>query len=264
MRCATTTLYDYLARHPDISMSREKETDFFVAEKSLSLGPDWYRGQFDPARKLWGEASPNYTKGRDFPGVPARIKAFCPDVRLIYVARDPVARAVSQYGHSWSMGLIKDRPDHFYDSHEYHHILDASRYAAQLGLYLDHFAPEAILVLDFDELVSTPQSALDKVHAHIGARPMKLEAAVRSNDTAGLSRIPPSVLRLTSGPLRPLMLRFVGRPVRQFVKRVLSVGPQRLVPVLPEHVTERMRDALAADAAEFRRLTGMTFPRWVV
>ena len=32
MKCGTTTLYRYLSEHPQIEMSREKETDFFVSE----------------------------------------------------------------------------------------------------------------------------------------------------------------------------------------------------------------------------------------
>ena len=80
MRCATTPLASYLADHPEISMSCEKETDFLIAEKDLRLGHDWYRGQFDPGHRLWGEASPNSTMGQDFTGVPARIAACNPDV----------------------------------------------------------------------------------------------------------------------------------------------------------------------------------------
>ena len=111
MRAGTTMLHDLLSGHPQISMARMKETDFFVAEKNLPRGTGWYGAQFDPARPIRGEISPNYAKAMDFPGVPERIFEHCPGVRLVYVLRDPVARAVSQYAHSWNMGELSDTPE---------------------------------------------------------------------------------------------------------------------------------------------------------
>ena len=83
MKSGTTSLYRWLSAHPDIGMSRDKETDYFVAEKSFGRGPEWYAAQFAPGSKIYGEASPNYSKVDDFRGVPARIRAALPDVRLI-------------------------------------------------------------------------------------------------------------------------------------------------------------------------------------
>ena len=58
MRAGTTTLHALLAEHPQITMSRDKETDFFIAEKNYSRGLCWYEAQFDPTRPIRGEASP--------------------------------------------------------------------------------------------------------------------------------------------------------------------------------------------------------------
>jgi hypothetical protein len=41
MKSGTTSLHHYLAAHPEISMSRPKELDFFVAEKNYDRGVDW-------------------------------------------------------------------------------------------------------------------------------------------------------------------------------------------------------------------------------
>ena len=60
MRAGTTTLHALLADHPQISMSRDKETDFFIAERNHSRGLGWYEAQFDLARDPEEYSQPPY------------------------------------------------------------------------------------------------------------------------------------------------------------------------------------------------------------
>ena len=152
MRAGTTTLYHHLRNHPDIGMSRMKETDFFVTAMNYPLGFDWYHRQFTPGYPVHGEVSPNYAKHDLWKGVPELIKQAAPEVRLIFLARDPVDRFVSHYLHSWHVGHTDVRPEHLLESGNGQHMLETSRYAAQLRTYLDHFPRNRILILDFDEL----------------------------------------------------------------------------------------------------------------
>ena len=57
MKAGTTTLYEMLSHHPAIGMSREKETDFFIATRNWQRGLGWYHGQFTPGHAIQGEAS---------------------------------------------------------------------------------------------------------------------------------------------------------------------------------------------------------------
>src|SRR5438105_12315470 len=79
-------------------MSRQKELDFFVPEKNRGRSLAWYESQFAEA-PVRGENSPSYTIHPFRPGVPERIRAVVPDVRLIYLVRDPIERIVSHYLH---------------------------------------------------------------------------------------------------------------------------------------------------------------------
>lgn len=264
MRAGTTTLHALLEQHPAISMARDKETDYFIAEKNWPRGADWYRQQFDPACRLWGEASPNYAKGRDFPGVPDRVALHAPAVRLIYLVRDPVQRAISQYHHSWTMGLPVDPPADLPDSHEYHSLIDASSYARQLDLWQAQFDPGQILIVDFDALVADPQRQIDRVLAHIGAEPMQIAALDRRNGAGELSRVPRPLLKLAHGPLRPVLTTLLGHRSREVIRGLLARGKRREPPVFPDAVLARMRADLAEDAARFRRMTGMEQAHWSV
>ncbi|MGB3406287.1 MAG: sulfotransferase [Jannaschia sp.] len=268
MKCGTTTLYRHLDDHPGIDMSRDKETDFFVAEKNWDRGFDWYGAQFDGSspgcERLRGEASPNYAKSRDFPGVPERIAAACPDVRLVYILRDPVARAESQFRHSVLIGDLPPTLDGLAGSHEYAHILDASLYARQLEAYLAHFEPAAILIEDFDDLLADPQAVLDRVHAHIGAPVRIIGEAGSSNDSAQLSRIPAPILRFAQSPFGRVLAGLVSREMRDRVRGVLARGKARQAPPFPDDLIVRLRADLAEDTARLRRMTGKTFSGWSV
>lgn len=264
MKCGTTTLYRHLDDHPGIDMSRDKETDFFVAGRGWERGIGWYSDQFSGDAPLRGEASPNYTKARDFPGVPARIAATCPGVRLIYILRDPVARAESQFRHGVTMGVLDPSVESFADDHEYAHIMDASHYARQLDAYLGHFDREAILVLDFDDLRRDPQGVMDRVHAHIGAPAREIVDSGAMNDSAQLSRVPAPILRFAQSPAGRRLAGMVGRGTRDRIRGALARGPRRAAQPLPEALLARMREELAPDAARLRAMTGMPFAGWSV
>ncbi len=93
MKCGTSSLHNYLARHPDIFMSAEKELNFFTGSNS-GQSLDWYKAQFPVDAPVRGESSQNYSKRHNplFPGAAEAIKAVIPDTKLIYLVRDPIER----------------------------------------------------------------------------------------------------------------------------------------------------------------------------
>ena len=70
MRSGTTSLFHYLAAHPQVAASADKEPDYFSSDKVFARGPGWYEElfSFDPARHtIRLEASTNYSKAGFFP-----------------------------------------------------------------------------------------------------------------------------------------------------------------------------------------------------
>jgi hypothetical protein len=263
MKSGTTTLDRFLRDHPEISMARDKETDYFIAEKSYCHGPHWYTGQFDPAFRLHGEASPNYTKADVFCGVPERIAAHRSDVKLVYIVRDPVERALAQYRHSWISGDLQDPLATCVDGHEWRHVLASSRYAEQLEPYLARFPREQILVLDFDDLARTPQAVMDALTAFLGTS-RHLVTPGRHNDSAEIGRVPAPLLRFARSRAGRMANCVVSRGQRDAIRRLLARGKARTPPAVPEWVRDRMARELAPDASRFRAMTGLAFPGWSV
>ena len=139
MKSGTTSLHHYLAAHPEISMSRPKELDFFVAEKNYDRGVDWYASHFDDAAAVRGESSTNYTKCHIFDGVPARMNALLPNVKLVYVLRDPIERLISHYEHNRSRGRESRTFDEALRSPERNHYVQCSQYLTQLEAFLEYY-----------------------------------------------------------------------------------------------------------------------------
>ena len=264
MKSGTTTLYRNLDLHPEINMSRDKETDFFVAGKNWELGVDWYSKQFSSPQKIRGEASPNYTKARYFQGVPARMASLCPDVKLIYIVRDPLERAVSQYKHSYILGMLDEDFEKFEGSHEYNHILDASSYARQISEYLNFFDRNAILIIDFDDLIVNPQRVMNQIYSHIGVSEYKVKDRGAQNDSNELSRIPSPVLRFAQSPIGKRIAGNVPRGLRDRLRSNLAVGAPRVVPDFPISLLKSMASDLTQETNEFRKLVDMEFPGWSI
>jgi hypothetical protein len=97
-RCGTTSLYRYLAAHPEVTPATGKELQYFTVH--YGRGERWYRGHF-PRTGLSFEASPYYLL---HPEVPARVAATLPEARFVAILRDPVHRAWSHYLHNRAYG----------------------------------------------------------------------------------------------------------------------------------------------------------------
>ena len=106
-RSGTTYLYRILDEHPEIVMARpvRPEPKFFFDDSLYERGLDWYESQFFPAdggRRLRGEKSVGYLESE----VAAdRIATSFPDAPIVAILRNPVDRAVSNYGFSVENGL---------------------------------------------------------------------------------------------------------------------------------------------------------------
>jgi hypothetical protein len=185
-RAGTTSLFEYLCRHPQIAPPTHKEIHFF--DDSWWRGVRWYRRFFPLAhpgrRALTGEASPYYLF---HPAVPERVAETCPEVRLIVLLRDPVARAHSQYHHARRCGYehlsfeeaLRLEPErlageeqelqvdsrHRSFSHRRHSYATRGLYADQLERWLSFFRLEQLLVLRTEDLLAhtnaTFRAALD-------------------------------------------------------------------------------------------------------
>ena len=181
-KSGTSTLHHLLDQHPGIYMSAVKEPCFFDVDVGWSRGWSWYHDLFDPAssNQLCGESSTNYTRIPQVSGVPERIHAAMPDVKLIYLMRHPVDRAYSHYVHRVSRELYQGQPvrlsfEEFAEQDPM--CLDSSDYKTQIEAYFARFPREAFLFLLTSDLKS-PARLMSRVGPFLGLEPCELNEGV--------------------------------------------------------------------------------------
>lgn len=189
MKGGTTSLFTWLAQHPDFFPSKVKETTFFRpfyetdrgGPETLSL--DAYRRFFEGAgdQRFVFESTPGYINGG---GRLARhLDALLPDLRVAFVLREPVDRARSYF--EFQQGLLNlpggqrfgdyveecirrerdagGRPDWP------HRGLWGGRYAGLLREWSDVFGPRMRIVF-FEDLRRDERAFTGDLLAWLGAR----------------------------------------------------------------------------------------------
>ena len=207
MKCGTTALHAHLGRHPDIAMAPGKELNFFLGPDEPPPAPedewwrhgqwhrglDWYAAQFDAGARVRGEASPGYTDP-SHPEVVDRMRRVLPDARLVYLVRDPVDRAASQWAHHVRDGT-EPRPVGEAVLDPASQYLARSRYVERLQPFLAAYPREQLLVVVQERLKADPRRELARVFAHAGADPGFWDDALTAEVHAGGDRtdVPPEV-----------------------------------------------------------------------
>ena len=188
-KAGTTSLFAYLAEHPQCAASLTKEVHYF--DQSFERGEGWYRMHFpvadnDAAPRACFESSPYYMFD---PRVPQRVHDLLPGVRLIFLLRNPVSRAYSHYQHSVRRGreilsftealaaepvrlagqherLLAD-PQSQSDLHRNYSYAARGFYAEQLADWLRYFPREQMLIVQAERMFKQPRDVFADVLAFL-------------------------------------------------------------------------------------------------
>ena len=205
-KCGTTSLYDYITKHPTIRAAQRKEIHYFAFNdgfvkikfgpnypvgKQEKFGVNWYRSNFPTKFEAWahyrrtnqemltGEASTQYMP---YPETPERVKRLIPSVKLLAILRNPTDRAYSAYNfhrlHYMENRTFEDAVKQELDGYETRYIrryLVYGHYAQHLERWFECFDRSQILVLATEELREDQQGTLDKIWEFLGVMPHQFE-----------------------------------------------------------------------------------------
>lgn len=99
----STALHDYLHQHPSCWGAYFKETDFFLFPNVYAKGISWYMGsmwkeriplRYSLCNNLLFESTTWYSYWHE---VPCRLFEYNPNLKFIFLVRNPIDRAYSQY-----------------------------------------------------------------------------------------------------------------------------------------------------------------------
>lgn len=276
-KAATTSLHSYLDQHPEIQMSVVKEPNFFSGPPNGIPYPtgrveslEEYEALFDREAPVRGEASVGYSNHPRRRGVAADIKALVPDARFVYLVRDPIARAVSQYRHrvAWE-GERKSLNEALGDlTDPLSPYLGPSRYMTQIELYMHHFPAERMLVVDQAALLADRRATLRGIFAFLGVDPdIDSTRFDEELNTESVHRVFPAFYsRLLGRDTLPLFAQCIPRPVRRPLRRALERAlwsPVEQAP-LEGPLRERLAELFSHEVRSLRAFTGNDFASWSI
>lgn len=164
MKSGTTTLADILKNHDRVSFCSTKEPQFFSESLNWKSELQRYKDLYNFERRdvIRGEASTGYTMYPEFnKRVWEDIYEFNPNMKIIYIMRDPVERVVSHYVHNYMRGYTRRS---FKDAV----ILEPSyinrtRYYTQIKPYIDTFGRQQVLLITFEDFLRRKKEVLSSV-----------------------------------------------------------------------------------------------------
>jgi hypothetical protein len=232
-KSATTTLTTILPRHPDIFVSLPKEPKFFG--RRYDKGWQWYGRLFKPGKrcKLRGEGSTMYASAlKSFDHAPALMHRYLPNLKLVYVVRDPLKRIESQWRHRKGRhARTHDFRNLMGSSHLRRLVVGCSLYHERLQSFRKFYPDSQIHCLTFEDLVSDPHPTLKTLLQFLGASatPVQVErlldngALPQVNEAGdkGRTLVPepewtPRLRRQVLNLIRPdaeAMLKYMGKPL---------------------------------------------------
>jgi hypothetical protein len=186
-RTATTWLYALADCHPDIAMAKpvRPEPKFFLTDELYARGvrhyaQTWFAGL--PADRTLGEKSTNYLES---PMVAERMRAVVPQVKLIFLLRNPIDRAYSNYLWTRMNGLETEEfgraleletereaslPERLRYARPYSYF-SRGLYAQHLRRFFDLFPREQILILRSEDVGTRPREVALACHQFLGVPP---------------------------------------------------------------------------------------------
>jgi len=167
-KSGTTSLYYYLSQHPQIFMTPTKEVNYFTT--NFHKGENWYRDKFRGyAREtVIGEFSPSYMLD---PAVPARIAELIPRANLLFIFRNPIERAYSNYWFSLNIGAQdpgETFPDAIRSTAGYQEYVAYGYYYEFLLRFLKYFDRKQIHVMITEDLKKEPMVQMLSCYKYLG------------------------------------------------------------------------------------------------
>lgn len=224
MKCATSTVCAYLEDHPEVFMLKG-EPGFFSRDENFRNGVQWYEALFDrrTTERLVGEGTNSYSAGAAFPDTVARMAAYHPGLKLIYLVRDPVVRIESHWVQNRAdLGdgvpptldrAVTERAERY---------VDQSLYWKNLQRYRAAFPDTQIFVGLMEDLSRDPGHFFSELNSFLGIADRPLPDRAHVNPTTGKTIPSPLYSRINGLPLMPLIKKLVPRGFKRTLRRKLS------------------------------------------
>lgn len=250
-RCGTTTLYALCDEHPEIYMAKPAwpEPKFFLNEATAEQGRQWYLDRWfansEPVLAV-GEKSTSYL---ETPGTASRMKQMFPELRVVFILRHPVERAISNYRFSCRNRLetltleeaienedarLRDQSFSELSAHPFAYQR-RGRYFEHLEQYFEVFPPQHLKLLLNDDLNNQGEQLCEDLFTFLGVDPRFIPQSLRLKHNEGTN----DNLRVSQALMDQMLASFAADNLRlgKYLDRDLSAWSS---------ITPALRELIAA------------------
>lgn len=262
-KCGTSSLAKQLAVHPEICFCKIKEPGYFHKTDDWEAGLEEYHSLYAPAAgQICGESSTMYTFLPEWRGTHERLFAYNPELKLIYIMRQPVERVISNYAHRVVRRTVEGPPEVAIFANPTY--INRTRYGVQLRPYLELFGRDKILPIIFEEYIADQTRTLGQIAEFLdisrdGFPTDHKEVVVHK--TAGSWYLPPSLNKLTYSDTIKTMMDYIPSPLRRAARRLIGKRideKPEFSPVLRETIWRLLED----DVGTVEGLLGRRLDVW--
>jgi Sulfotransferase domain len=234
-RAGTTSLHRHLLKHPNVARTLLGLKGMHYFSTNYGRGFSWYRSHFptnaakakfevaNGSKLVVGEGSPYYIF---HPLALDRMAEALPEVKVIVMLRDPVARAYSHYQHMLYEGLervptfeealelepkrlegevekILAAPGYKSFHHQHHSYLSRGHYAAQIEKLWSLYPKEQALILRSEDFLSDAAAGLKETVEFLGLPPFEFPPELREHNVGRYPKIDPETKARLAEHFRP-------------------------------------------------------------
>ena len=264
MKSGTTALRIYLSQHPEIYVVN-KEIHFFDREENFKKGKKWYEKFFEDwsGEKAIGEKTPGYLYNEK---VPERMYGILPDVKLIFLLRNPIDRAYSHYWHNVREGLewlsfeeaLNKEEERIKNplGRQIYSYKDMGKYIIQIKRFLEFYPKDKMLFLLTEDLKENRIDTLKMVLDFLGVDSHFKFVDLNEKHVGGIPRSLFLTKLVRCEPIKRCGI------VREAIKR-LNTKRGKIPPMKPE-TRRKLGEYFEPFNKELEKFTGLDLRKWEI
>lgn len=274
MKCGTSALAKKLNEHPMLELSMLKETNFFLKDNISANDYKTLHNQFSSKNKIWFEASPGYTasflnKSREFK-VACEMKTYNPNLKIIYIVRNPIERIVSHYKHFYERGYTDTNIELSIEKDN--DYIETSSYFKQISPYLKFFKANQILILFYNDLKRKPEKVINEITNFLEIDEFKktsiAKANVSSTGSLKFHKKYDFLFKIIHNKYFIEYKKYFPKKIRAdiwaSIIKLINKRRTDVKPELSENLKIQLLNTVEEDIMEFENLTGRDLSSWRV
>ncbi|PCJ67862.1 MAG: hypothetical protein COA58_01615 [Bacteroidetes bacterium] len=262
MKSGTTTLAEILNNQKSIEISNPKEPMYFLKNGICSANTDLEYHNFwknENEKVLMGEASTMYSGYPEYKGVAENIYKYNPDVKIVFLVRNPVDRIESHYAYRLSRGVsTKDSMEN--EIRNDSRFVERSQYYMQISQYDKLFPKNQIKIVFFEDFLENKIEFISDLLQFLNVDFSKnSDIDVWANKSTDTRRLNKSGKKLTKLGLHELLPSFA----KSLLKRIFAVSISEK-PKFTNSFRKELFASLEEDVMKFQDRTKRDLTSWRV